>query len=462
MTLEKKKLDNALSNSIKDGAAYAAMDGITTTYTTPFALALGASGFYIGILNSVPQFFVTLSQMFISKYIEKFGTKRVTTTLSLVQKLSWFLIMLLPLIALQDKLLFFILLITVANVVLGLSLTAWSSWMGNLVPEKIRGSYFGKRSMVVSMFSFVTTLVAGWILNLTGSLEGFSLIFFLAFLFGMTSYYYLKKIPEVGCSGVKSKRMSVLKFSKELKKQKNFRPFARHMAMMSFAVNIASPFFIVYMLNVMGISYAWFGIVTAIEILTKIVMMRHWGKLSDKFGDRTVMALCNIFIIFYPFFFIFVKTPLHLILLSVFSGMCWSGFDLTSFNYLLDVTPGEKRPSYIANYKIYVGISLFLAPLIGGALSQFFIGKYLFWLNGLQLLFLLSFILRLFVTAYGLPSLEEVRAKKTIPVTNVFMKAFVTYPIRGISRNIIFFERKVGSAEKSLKKSIAYKIKEIV
>ena len=453
--MSKKQTDKALKNSIKDGASYSAMDGITTTYSTPFALALGASDAQVGILNSISNLFVTISQHFAGKYIEKRGGKNVAKSLSLIQKLIWIPIIFIPFFFVSQGVWTFIILLTLANVVLSFANTAWSSWMGNIVPENIRGSYFGKRNTIVSIFSFTTTLLAGWLLGLMQSLIGFSVVFFLAFIFGLISYFYLSRIPDASYNKIERKnKLDVFDSIKKFRRYSNFKPFATHMALVSFAVNISSPFFIVYMLNVMKIGYEWYGVVIASEILARIVMQRYWGKLSDKFGDRTIMSLCNILIIFYPFFFLFATNVTQLIMISIFSGIAWSGFDLSTFNYLLDVTPPEKRPSYIANYKVIVGIALFLGPLTGGFISQYFSNSSFFWLSGLQILFLLSFILRGLTTAYGLPRIKEVRAQKILPVTDVFLKAFAVYPARGITHELIYVENKFEHWEDGIRKRL--------
>ena len=261
----------------------------------------------------------------------------------------------------------------------------------------------------------------------------------------------MTKIPDVNYKTV-DRKFNVLKSITDLKKYRNFKPFKRHMALVSFAVNLSSPFFTVYMLNVMNIGYEWYGIVIATEILAKILMQRYWGILSDKFGDRSVMGLCNIMIVFYPFLFLFVKGPFHLILVALFSGIAWSGFDLTVFNYLLDVTPPEERPSYIAEYKMTTGMALFLGPLTGGLISQYFSNTIFLWFSGLQILFLISFILRGVVTAYGLPRLKEVRAKETLPASDVFLKAFAVYPARGISQELFYIHHEFEILEKDIEK----------
>jgi MFS family permease len=149
---------------------------------------------------------------------------------------------------------------------------------------------------------------------------------------------------------------------------------------------------------------------------------------------------------------LFAANIFQLILISIFSGIAWSGFDLTAFNYLLDVTPPEKRPSYIANYKIYVGFALFLGPLTGGFLSQYFASTTFLWLSGLQAIFLLSFILRGAVTAYGIPRLKEARAKKVLPVSDVFLKAFAIYPVRGITNELVYVQNRFEQWQDGIRK----------
>jgi MFS family permease len=452
MQLSEKKLDNALKDSIKEGSAYSAMEGITGTYATPFALALGANNAEVGLLNSIPNLFSTLLQPFIGKYIERIGRKNVCESIVFLQRLVWIPIIFIPIFFLNEGIFLFILLITLSNILLSFASTAWSSWMGSLVPEKIRGSYFGKRNTIQSIFSFSTALMTGWILGLTNSILGFSFVFFLAFIFGLVSYFYLTKIPDVNYKRTINGKLNVLKSITDLKRYRNFKPFKRHMSLLSFAVNLSSPFFTVYMLSVMNIGYEWYGIVIASEILAKILMQRYWGILSDKFGDRSVMGLCNILVVFYPFIFLFVRNSFHLILVAVFSGIAWSGFDLTAFNYLLDVTPPEKRPSYISEYKIATGMALFLGPFIGGLISQYFSNTIFLWFSGLQILFLISFVLRGAVTAYGLPSLREVRAKKTMPASDVFLKTFAVYPARGISQELFYIHHEFKNLEKGIEK----------
>jgi len=187
MPLSNKKIDKALKDSIKEGCAYSAMEGVTGTYATPFALALGANNAEVGLLNSIPNLFSTILQPSIGRYIERIGRKNVCESLAFLQRFIWIPIIFIPIFFLKEGVFLFILLIILSHVALSFANTAWSSWIGSLVPEKIRGSYFGKRNTIQSIFSFSTALIAGWLLGLTNSILGFSFVFFLAFIFGLVS-----------------------------------------------------------------------------------------------------------------------------------------------------------------------------------------------------------------------------------------------------------------------------------
>jgi MFS family permease len=437
-----KEVKKSLNYSIKDGASASAMGGITDTYTTPFALALGANNATIGLLNSIPRLFQTLVQPLANKYINIKNRKKATEILSLVGRLVWAPIILLPFIFIPDKVLLLIVVVTISNMFSSVATTAWSSWTADLVPEKIRGKYFGKRNMIASGTAFLTTIIGGYILGLFNTLTGFSIIFTLAVLCGLLSNYFLTKIIDPGLSVNQTHRKISLKvgdFIKDFKKYRNFSTFTMHMTFLNFAVYIASPFFIVYMLEVMKIGYAWYAVSVAATVITTMLFQQYWGRLADKFGDRTILGATNILVVFYPLFFLFVRNPIDIVLISIYSGFVWSGFDLTSFNYLLDVTPPDKRVQYIGNYKLFTNLALFAAPLIGGFLAQYANLSISIW-SGLQVLFIISFALRFLSTVVFIPRLNEVRvaATKVLPVENIFWKVVAVYPVRGLVHELSY------------------------
>ena len=53
---------------------------------------------------------------------------------------------------------------------------------------------------------------------------------------------------------------------------------------------------------------------------------------------------------------------------AVVGGVASAGFGLSLFNRLLEVTPNERRPSFLAAYNVLINVAVFVAPMIGTAL----------------------------------------------------------------------------------------------
>ena len=78
-------------------------------------------------------------------------------------------------------------------------MSPWTSWMGYLVPGRLRGRYFGNRSQVVRIFMLISSLMAGAVLNSfedTNTFNGFIFIFSVGMIANFGSMYYLKRQYE--------------------------------------------------------------------------------------------------------------------------------------------------------------------------------------------------------------------------------------------------------------------------
>jgi predicted MFS family arabinose efflux permease len=80
-----------------------------------------------------------------------------------------------------------------------------------------------------------------------------------------------------------------------------------------------------------------------------------------------------------------VRDPISAGVVSVIAGLTWSGHELANFNCLLEITPEDKRASYIATHTFAVSMAAAIGPALGGVLSD---------VIGFQPLFALSAILR--------------------------------------------------------------------
>jgi len=454
--LSEKEIKKGLDKSLVDGGAVAARDSITSNFTTPYALSLGANNEQIGIIMALPILAATIFSPISGKLIEAKGSKKLFATKAwLLSHLTWLPIALIPFIFVDGRLTILVALLCIAQTFGSAGSTAWASWMADLVPEKIRGKFFGQRNTIAGTSAFFSTLLAGWILTTYQGFQGFTVIFTIAAFFGLVSYTLLRHIPEKDSDSKANHKFSLhlSEFFQGFRKHHNFANMTYLIAAINFSVFIAAPFFSVYILRNLGISYAWFAIIAAAEILVAVISSRYWGKLADRFGDRAVMGAAGLLVAAVPIPYIFSSNQYHLILAGALSGFAWAGFDLVRFNYLLDAVPAEHRPTYIANHKLTVGSVQFIAPLLGGVLATIFSTQTFFFLVGLQTLFLLSSVLRFAAIGIFFPRFVEKRVKAPVgtPVKYVFWRAVAVYPAQGLVHEMDIAYHKLHAIEGKIK-----------
>lgn len=454
--LSRSETRKAIKNSMREGALSDAGSSMRSAdFLTAFALALGANSGMIGILSAVPRLFRLISLMFTSKLICKIkSTKTLTVIFAILSRILWVPILFVPYFG-ENSLLALLAIVSVTSAFSELSSAVWTSWMCDVFPEKTRGKYFGRRARVTIGASFIATMITGWLLNLYNSVEGFFVVFSMSIALSMFSSYFLTKIPEIDDKLCYQKvRFSMKHFLRGVSKHKNYSNYVMLMSLLYFSTSLIGPFIAVHLLKNLGFDYFTFSIIYSIEILMMMLAEPYWGKLSDKFGDKAIMAVSYSMIPLVPLLMLFMKTPLQALPIFIFSGFAWAGFEIASFNYLLDCAPKKGQPVFIANYKAFFNIATFLGPLIGGALLTFFGDLTFLTLSGIPLLFLISFALRALFAGLTLPRISEIRGGSHKPFSEIFIKAVAIYPASATKNELVYVGRHMHKWEKKVFKGV--------
>jgi MFS family permease len=424
---DKQKLQ-AQKVSIKEGSAYSIMDGFGLRYITPYALTLGATNTHIGILNTLPNLLGSFSELFSLKAINHQTRKKFVHKHVLLQSLMW-------LFVIAIGIMFFIFnidhtaapitLIVVYSVLIMLGMytvPAWMSWMKDIVPERC-GSYFGLRNKISGFVALACMLVAGFILDYfkkTSVFVGFAVLFFIAFLGRYTSARLFLKQYEPKFTPERDHKHGFVHFVERIS-ESNFGKFTLFVSLMSMMVAIASPFFAVYMLNTLNFNYVTFTVVTLSEVLTMFLFMTAWGKFADVYGNMKTMRITGFLIPFVPLLWLF--SPLfqtnmpnllvpYLILISLFSGTVWAGFNLSTSDFIYDSANPKNIGSFTAYLSILNNFGFFVGGVVGGFISSktfTFIG-----LPAILVIFLISGVMRFVIAGTFLPHLREVKKVKSL------------------------------------------------
>ncbi len=448
MEEKQEKIKKSLRYSIFDGAFYWMMVGFGESFLAAFAVFLKATNVQLGLLSSLPKLFGSFFQLFSNKLLKIFKTrKRLVCTSSFMQALMYIPIALVFFFGSFSVpiLIIFVCLYWMFGVI---GNPAWSSWMGDLVGDENRGDYFGNRNKIGNLTSFLSLLLAGYILQKfsTGNSMvyiGFCVIFFLAFISRMTSFFYLIKQYEPEYEFAPNANFSFMQFLKQAR-FRNYGLFVIYLSLMNFGVYLSAPFFTPYMLYDLNLNYATFTLITAVAMITKFAMMPVWGKLADTYGTKKVLVLAGFLMPAIPLLWIFSTSVKYLILVQVFAGFSWAGFEIASFNFIFDTTKREKRATCVAYYNVLTGFSIFVAAILGG-----FIVKYnsLFW-SSYHLVFIISFVMRYAASFIFLRKLKEVRIVEEISSRKLLMKALTTRPSSAMVTSIMAFKRINGNIKK--------------
>lgn len=413
------KVKRTLRFSTAEGMVYGAFLGFGDQYLVAYAIAIYADNLQIGLLSSIPGFIAALAQLWDVELARLMKSRKtLVLTFALLQAL-----MFLPIIALafffrNHQAWWLIFFATLYSTFGALISPAWGSLMADIVPQNLRGKYFALRGSLSTSINIAAFLAGGIFLNflVKKALWGFALLFGAAIVARLISWGLLTTLYEIPELQKTRGQMKARDFARDLVST-NLGRYILFLFAMSFVVNIASPYFTVYQLKDLKLSYLSFAVLQVISSLFTILAITHWGKAADRVGNLKMMFLASALIPLVPILWIISSNFTYLGFVQAFSGFAWAGFNLCSINYLYDATTPEDRTRYLAYYNAGNGIAGGIGALAGGYLIP-----YLPFLNGYQILslFLISGVFRGMISILFLPRIKEVRKVRDVPASQLF------------------------------------------
>jgi|SRR3989344_3521562 len=416
---EKLKKKKSCKISIVEGCFSSSSSNFGDNYIIPFAQALNAWPWLIGIISALPNLLSPLAQVHGSRLMETKSRKEIVLKFVLIQSLLWLPIALLGLLAWKGFSqhilgIFLAVFYSLLMMIVGIAGPPWFSWMGDIVPEKHRGAYFSKRNRITGAFGMMAFVISAFLLDSFKThgllFIGFSVLFSLAFLFRFIAYFFFKKQYEPKREISKKDYFSFLEF---LRNGGNFRNFAVYNAILHISTMIAGPFFVVYMLEGLNFSYITFMAVSLSGTVFYLLLAPFAGEFSDRYGNLKLIIFANIMLLIYPLLWAIFKTPAPLILITqLVGGAATAAFAIGTTNFIYGTVTPAKRGLCVAYMNILGGIGIFTGALIGGFLLGFL---KTFSIRPFVYLFLISFVLRTVVGAFILPNIKEIKIFKKVP-----------------------------------------------
>ncbi len=365
-------VDSALRHSVRDGMAYSVQVGAGETYFSAFALFLRATAPQVALISTLPPLLGSLAQIFSAWSGTFVGRRRLIVWACALQALLWLPILLVPVLSPSYAVAALLLLLVLYHGANHLSAPQWTSIMRDLVSERRRGRYFGHRTRLTTIATFASLVVCGVLLHELDTAGrtyfGFVLIFLIAFVARAVSVYHLTFLHEPPVHGPVPD-MHIEHWWRSLRSTGAIG-FSTYVALMNAAVGLSSPFFTVYMLRDLQLSYLEFTVLSGTSVFVQFLMLGTWGRIADVYGNRLVLIVTSISLPIVPAVWILSDNFWALLAFQALSGLSWSGFTLATGNLLYEVVPRSRRAAYVAFHNVGTAAAVFAGAMLGAALEQ--------------------------------------------------------------------------------------------
>lgn len=381
----KTAIRTSLKASTIDGVFAAIFMSITGgVLLTNFLLQVGASPVEIGMLSSIPMLLNLLQPL--GAYIGDRTNSRHYYCLWIfgIARLLWLILVVgIGLVSwsrgnLHQLVSWTLGMVLVSHILEALGGSAWLSWMAVLVPHRLRGRYFGFRNSAASLTNLVGVPLLGFAVSAwpSGTIDGYAVVLFLGVIAGIVSLWCQFFMTDVNPrltitqQGEEQKNFSLLgNFSP------NFLIFLVYFGLWTFAVNLSSPFFNLYLLDNLHLDLSWATLYGSLTAGANLVMLIWWGKIADRIGNRPLLLIIGILAGITPLFWLGagadnISLWVWLPLIHIFTGGTWAAIELCSSNIQMEVASKEHPSTYFAVAAAVAGVCGALGTTAGGFLSE--------------------------------------------------------------------------------------------
>ncbi len=439
-----------LRRSQQEAVASSAMTATNDNFLNAFAVYLQASAAQMGWLTAIPQFFAAVWQLVSAWMGNHMSRKRLVIGVATLQAVIMLAMAVLALWRGFGGLASWQIpaLITLAVgyfSCLNIIQPHWRAWMGALVPGRRRGLFFARRTRLTMISSLLVFILGGTLLSgsdATGlAWLGFALLFGVAAVGRFWSAQLMRSMHDPSNMPIASdaELWATLRQVGVALKEPTFRQYSFYVASMQGMVAISAPFFAVYMLRDLQFSYLQFSLNNIASVATQFLLLSSWGRFSDRFGNRATMIICSCLIPVLPLLWLVSPNFYYLLLVQVLSGLAWSGYTLSTGNYLYDIRPHQTNFAFYAAIQAAVSaLAVFAGALLGGYVASQAptLWNWLMpdwgWGSALFIVFLTSSLLRIAVAAYYLPRLHEPTLRKRPQVLQVIFRVARISAISGV------------------------------
>ena len=375
--------ERGLRMIIYDATCSQAMSVLTLgPFMIAFAVSLGASNFIIGLIGAIGPLaqILQLPTVFVVERMR--ARKLLVFILGVLYRACWVVVAAVPFFVPPNlRIPALLIILTVIFSLSSVSASAYLSWIRDVVPERIMGKFFSKKMAFATGITAVVSLIGALGIDtytkwFEDESQAYGFLFLTGSACGFVGLYFLARIPESRMHSSIGQGFGRLLF--EPLRDKNYRALMTFLSLWVFATNFAGPFFTVYMLRRLEFSMALILSLTVISQLFNIVALRIWGRLADRFNNRSIMTVAGpVFLLCLLVWPLMSMTSggfslLFAVLFHAMTGIASAGIGLCAGNLTLSLAPRGRATAYLAIISLVQGMAAAIAPLIAGLAADAF------------------------------------------------------------------------------------------
>ncbi|MBI2619841.1 MAG: MFS transporter [Ignavibacteriales bacterium] len=346
---------NILAN-IADGSLFAfAMSFVSIQTILPvFVQSMGGSNVAVGLVPVVWVFGFNFPQVFIVRRVQELEWKKpLFMRTALIQRIPWLLLALVCFFALEHlptgvRLFTFFGFFLLAAVGGSLNLPVWFDLTAKLMPVRIRGRMFAARSIIGSMLGIGGGALTALVLATLQFPGSYGMLFLLAFLSMMASYWFLGMLREETPGPRLAEQRHYLETARNiLITPSNFRNFLLSDALL-IGSSMSNAFFAVYALKKFALSDAYAGAFTVVLMSSMIIASVLFGYLADQFGHKMNLLISAGATIAGSLTAILAASLEVFLIVFICSASGIAVNVISRLPMIAELCPEEQRPAYIA------------------------------------------------------------------------------------------------------------------
>ncbi len=367
MTLSPKEEKTAMRNTILTQcleiiALSTTINGTLLLYLTAIDISVVRTMIYLAI----PALTNALLLLPFAYLADRFGKKRIGQTGITIGIIGWGM-MGLGAFSEDSTEMIIVAGIILASISIAMFGAGWFSLLSPIVPADIRGRFFGRLRLRVSIVSLTFSAIFAWVLAISSDdivvYQGIYAVATFAFIIRWFTY---RRIPELEPPVPKADTASFQDIVASVFQAKNFAAFCSYMFLLSLFTAGAGTLFAMVEKHVLIFTDTRIILLSNITLIGSMAGMFFGGRIIDRHGTRTVFAGCHIILgetmvafllrVYLPISFL----PYYLGLLHFMLGAALGAVGIAMTTELLGILPQKYKSVASSMFVIFqtTGVAL--------------------------------------------------------------------------------------------------------